>query len=161
MSEAVSEEKGEAPERREAECVVDIQAQAHIPEQYIESVQQRLDIYRRIADVRTEDEASDLIDELIDRFGDMPDAVAGLIDVALIRNKAAQAGIYEIVQKAQSVVFKMHKVDLQAASGLAAALRGRVMLSAGKKPYLTVKIAGKQSPIDTIREVLELMNDEK
>ena len=161
LSEAVSEEKGETPDRREAECVVDIQAEAHIPERYIESVQQRLDIYRRIADVRTEEDASDLIDELIDRFGDLPDAVAGLIDVALIRNKAAGAGIYEIVQKEQSVIFKMHQVDLKAASGLAAALRGRVMLSAGKEPYLTVKMTKKQSPIDTIREVLELMNDEK
>ena len=48
---------------------MDVQVQAHIPEGYIESLSQRLEIYRRISDIRDQDDAMDVLDELIDRFG--------------------------------------------------------------------------------------------
>ena len=96
LGEAVSEEKGEEASSYELECLVDVQVQAHIPEGYIESLSQRLEIYRRISDIRSQDDAMDVLDELIDRFGEPPASVKGLIDVALIRNTAASLGIYEI-----------------------------------------------------------------
>lgn len=98
LGEAVSEEKGEEASSYELECLVDVQVQAHIPEGYIESLSQRLEIYRRISDIRSQDDAMDVLDELIDRFGEPPASVKGLIDVALIRNTAASLGIYEIKQ---------------------------------------------------------------
>ena len=49
---------------------------------YIESLSQRLEIYRRISDIRSQDDAMDVLDELIDRFGEPPASVKGLIDVA-------------------------------------------------------------------------------
>ena len=52
------------------DCIVDIQIEAHIPEKYIESLSQRLDVYRRIASISTEEESMDFIDELIDRYGE-------------------------------------------------------------------------------------------
>ena len=60
LNEAVREEKGEAPEKREDECLVDLQVEAHIPERYIQSSQQRLYVYRRIADIRSQEDASDV-----------------------------------------------------------------------------------------------------
>ena len=68
LSEAMSEEKGIKVEP-EAECTVDLSISAHIPESYIESLPARLGIYRRIADVKTKEDAEDVIDELCDRFG--------------------------------------------------------------------------------------------
>ena len=71
------------------DCLIDIQIDAHIPESYIYSVPHRLSMYRRIADVRTNEDAMDVTDELIDRFGDPPKSVLGLIEVSLLRNTAA------------------------------------------------------------------------
>ena len=72
LGEAVREEKGEEASSYELECLVDVQVQAHIPEGYIESLSQRLEIYRRISDIRSQDDAMDVLDELIDRFGSLP-----------------------------------------------------------------------------------------
>ena len=153
LNEAVREEKGEAPESREDECLVDLQVEAHIPERYIQSSQQRLYVYRRIADIRSQEDASDVFDELIDRFGEIPPAVEGLVSVALARSLAAAQGIYEISQKGDSLLLYMRKLDLQAGSAIAARLKGRVMLNAGQKPYLQVKMEKGQSPLDCLGEV--------
>ena len=68
---------------------MDMQVQAHIPESYIDSLSLRLDVYRRIAEVETQEDSMDVLDELIDRFGEPPASVKGLLDVALLRNTAA------------------------------------------------------------------------
>lgn len=72
LSEAVSEKRGEAPIRKTEECLVDIQIDAHIPEKYISNLSQRIDVYKKIACVRTETDCMEMLDELIDRFGDPP-----------------------------------------------------------------------------------------
>ena len=154
LSEAVSEQKGEKPER-EAECLIDLQVPAHIPETYIAANAQRLDVYRRIADIRTHEDYLDVYDELIDRFGEPPEAVQGLIDVALLRNMAASVGIYEVKQQQDSLLLYQRKLDLELGSRMSAALKGRVMINAGGKPYLAVKIKKGLTPLDTLREALE------
>lgn len=153
LNEAVSEEKGEQAAPYELECLVDVQVQAHIPEYYIESLSQRLDIYRRISDIRTEEDASDVMDELIDRFGEPPVSVQGLIDVALIRNTAASLGIYEIKQQPGALLLYQHKIDMKQVSALIASMKGRVMVNAGPKPYLSIKISKDASPLAVLREV--------
>ena len=135
LADAVNEEKGIPASRQEEECLVDLPVTAHIPEAYISSNAQRLDVYRRIADIRTEEDSLDVYDELIDRFGEPPEAVQGLIDVALLRNMAARLGIYEIKQQADTLLLYQRKLDLQAGSRMSAALKGRVMINAGPKPY--------------------------
>lgn len=154
LGEAVSREKGETPQSYDSECLVDMQIQAHIPENYIESLNQRLEIYRRIADIRSSEDASDVVDELIDRFGEPPAAVKGLIDVALLRNIASELGIYEIKQQGETLLLYKNEIDMKQVSTLIGALRGRVMLNAGAKPYISVKIAQGATPLDALSEVL-------
>ena len=122
------------------------------------STEQRMDLYRRIAMIRTEADADDLTDELIDRFGDPPESVKGLIDVSLLRNKAASLGIKEISQRTDSLLFYPEVVDMEAASRLAANLKGRVMLNAGAKPYLAVRVLKGEKPVDTMRLALDAMS---
>lgn len=98
LGEAVAEAKGE-PIQKTAECTVDIQISAHIPESYMESLSQRLDMYRKIASVQNGEDEMDLLDELIDRYGEPPREVVGLITVSRLRNTAAQLGITEINQR--------------------------------------------------------------
>lgn len=156
LAEAVNEEKGLAP-APEAECTVDLAIEAHIPEKYIRSLPQRLGIYRRIAEIRSEEDAADVMDELIDRFGEPPKAVRGLIDVALLRNQAAALDIFEVVQKDSTMLLYLSRVDTERAGKLAAALKGRVMLSAGTKPYLAVRMGKGQRPLETLREAVAAM----
>ena len=155
LAEAVGEEKGETVADREAECLIDLQISAHIPESYIAANAQRLDVYRRIADIRTHEDSLDVYDELIDRFGEPPAAVQGLIDVALLRNMAAELGIYEVKQQQDSLLLYQRKLDLEVGARMSAAMKGRVMVSAGAKPYFAVKIGRNLTPLDTLREALE------
>ncbi len=161
FAEAVDEEKGIRTDRREAECLVDLPVSAHIPESYISTNAQRLDIYRRIADIRTEEDSYDVYDELIDRFGEPPAAVQGLIDVALLRNLAAGIGIYEIRQNGDTLLLYQRVLDMEIGSRMSAALSGRVMISAGSKPYLAIKNKKGLSSLDTLREALQAVTQKQ
>ena len=100
-----------------------------------------------------------MIDELIDRFGDPPASVKGLIDIALLRNLASSQGIYEIKQQNDSLLLYQKHVDMKKVSVLlaSAAMRRRVMLNAGAKPYLAVKLQPGQAPLDALGEILRLL----
>lgn len=159
LSEAVIEEKGEAPKNISKECLIDIRIDAHIPENYIESLPQRLSIYKRIADIRNDEDASDVLDELIDRFGDPPAGVEGLIKVALLRNTAANLGIYEIGQNNNSLLLYVEEIDMSLVAILVKGMRGRILVSKGPKPYITLKKSTGQSPLDTLEEAFGLIKN--
>ena len=152
LSEAVLEARGiEVPQR--ADCSADLAVAANIPERYIASAEQRMDIYRRIAAIRTEEEADDLTDELIDRFGDTPPGVNALIHVALLRGEAGKAGITDISQKAGCLRYTVADFDMEKVSALYAQpeYKGRLRVEAGSKPCLSVKIQNKARVIDEAR----------
>ncbi|MGI5856307.1 MAG: transcription-repair coupling factor [Candidatus Merdivicinus sp.] len=154
LSEAVAEKQGKAPDSMAtAECLVDIQLEAHIPEDYIENLSQRIDVYRKIASIKDEADSLDLVDELIDRFGEPPQAVKGLVDVALLRNTAARFGFKEINQKTDALHLIPERFDLNLAGALAARMKGRVLVNAGASPYIAVKLKG-QNSLDTLRDVM-------
>ncbi len=159
LSEAISEEKGEVKVKTSTECMIDISIEAHIPEDYIENLTQRIDIYKKIATVSNNEDAMDILDELIDRFGDPPDSVKGLVDVALIRGAAAAMGMEEISQREDKVLFFPTEFNMQIASKIASQLSGRAMVSMGNKPYIAVRIKKGEKPLETIREVLEITKD--
>jgi transcription-repair coupling factor (superfamily II helicase) len=155
LNDAISLEKGEMKPTRTTECTVDLQITAHIPEKYIENNQQRLDIYRRIADIHSNEDAIDVVDELIDRFGEPPKAVKSLVDVALLRNKAASLGIREIAQNATSLLVYPEVLDPMMVAHLVGKLKGRVLVNAGVRPYLQVKFTG--DAIDAITDVVNAL----
>ncbi|MBS7360034.1 MAG: transcription-repair coupling factor [Oscillospiraceae bacterium] len=159
LSEAVIEEKGETNEKPPTECLIDIRIDAYIPEDYIESLPHRLSMYKRIADIRTYEDSLDVLDELIDRFGDPPKSVEGLIKVALLRNTAESLGIYEIGQNTNSLLLYVNEVDMTKVAVLVKGMRGRILVSNGPKPYITLKKATGQSPIDTLEEAFGLLTD--
>lgn len=161
LSEAVVEEKGEEVKTNSKECLIDIRIDAHIPENYIESLPQRLSIYKRIADIKTQEDASDVLDELIDRFGDPPPGVEGLVKVALLRNTAAGLGIYEIGQNNNSLLLYVEEIDMNKVALLVKGMRGRILVSRGPKPYITVKKASGQSPLDALEEAFNILKSEE
>ncbi|MEE8885880.1 MAG: transcription-repair coupling factor [Eubacteriales bacterium] len=97
LREAILEEKGEASEEA-FETSVDIQVNAYIPSSYIEEENQKLDIYKRISGIENEQEADDILDELLDRFGEPPHEVRSLVSVALLKADAHSVYVTEIKQ---------------------------------------------------------------
>ena len=153
LEEAVLEEKGEKP-RVHTSCSADLAISANIPDSYVASSEQRMDLYRRIAMIRTEEEADDLTDEMIDRFGEPPASVNSLVHVALLRGEAEEAGISEISQKSGFLFFTLIEFDMAKVSVLngQSEYKGRVKVEAGTKPCLSLRLRSGKRIIETARK---------
>ncbi len=159
LEEAVAEEKGEKqPDVEEPECLIDLPVDASIPEDYITSTPQRLAMYKAIANIRSQESANDVYDELTDRFGIPPAPVYGLVEIALLRNTAMKLGIYEIKQKGTEVVFYFNDVDVKYLVALNEKMRGRAKFSSGKKPFIGVKLLQDNS-VDIVRTTLDILQN--
>ena len=152
LNEAVLEARG-IPVQSRAECSADLAVTAGIPDRYVPSAEQRMDLYRRIALIRREEEADDLLDELIDRFGDPPPGVTALIHIALLRGEAGEAGITDISQKQGSLRFELRQFDMERVSALyaTAEYKGRLRVEAGSKPGLSLRIRAKTRVVEEAR----------
>ncbi|MBQ2203395.1 MAG: transcription-repair coupling factor, partial [Oscillospiraceae bacterium] len=119
LEEAVLEEQG-GKEARPPECTADFDVTANIDKAYVEKGEQRMDLYRRMAAIRSREDADDLLDEIVDRYGDPPKGVLNLIDVALLRAEAAQLGVTDLTQKGQDLFVTFVRLDFQAISAVCA-----------------------------------------
>ena len=156
LEEAVLEEKGE--ERKvEAECSADLTVNANIPERYVPTAEQRMDLYRRIAAIRTNEDASDLLDEMLDRYGEAPKSVLALLDVALLRAAASKAGVSDISQKGSALKLQLalfRPEALVAVCGMPK-YRQRLALSAGDTPALTLRLKPGANVLESATELVE------
>lgn len=151
LEEAVSEEKGETIHR--SECLVDLKVNAYIPDDYIRDTETRIEIYKSIAGMENDEDMMDVTDELIDRFGDPPNEVMRLMQISRIRHSAGLCGFSEVREGDGSVLLFFEKTpDLKLVSDLSADYKGKVLFSAGAKPYLTFKT---KSPISDLPKLLE------
>lgn len=156
LENAVRVEKGDVPAKLEVECLVDVQVSAHIPERYISNVNQRLDIYRRISDIRSKYDATDVLDELIDRFGDPPESVSNLIDIALIRNTAADLGIYEIRQQNSTFLLFSNNLNEKLLEKFIKTMGKRVTIKTTAKPHICVTADPNVTVITSLKEILSI-----
>lgn len=156
LSQAVNEENGQ-PETEDMPCTVDLNISAHIPESYIESLPARLGIYKRIAAIRTDEDVSDVIDELCDRFGEPPQAVMGLIDVAILRSKAAAADICEITGNANTAILHINSIKPEAVAKLSEHFGSRFSLNAASTPVYTVRMRAGQKMSDLAAELAKAL----
>ena len=165
LNDAVLEQQGKAVPAR-VECSADLTVAAYIPESYVPAPEQRMDLYRRIAALRTVEDESELTDELLDRYGDVPGPVTALLQVALLRAAAMAAGVTDITQKGRQLVFSFDP-HMDAASLLAvctmAGYRSRAQLSAGAVPKLTLYMQPKEEALAAaggLVEALRLQQEE-
>lgn len=157
LNEAIAEETGQPVPRSPEECLIDLQLEAHIPEGYIPDLAGRLDAYRKIAAVSTKEESVDLLDEFIDRYGNPPKSIQGLITVALTRNMAGAAGIREITQRNDSLLIFVKTATMEQVQALVNAFKGRVTANgSGDKPYISVKLAKNERPAEVMQKAVEV-----
>lgn len=157
LTEAIAEQKGEAIPRSAEDCLVDVTINAFIPETYIEDLQLRIEAYRKIAGIESRDDSEDVLDELIDRFGEPPKSVVGLVNVALLRNTAARLGIKEITQKGQNIVFSIRDAAVGGIMALTKKYKGRILVNGSAAAFISIKLLPKEEPIVLMREVLDTM----
>ena len=150
LDEAVLEQRGEQP--KEPDCTADLNVTANVDKDYVNRGEERMDLYRRMAAIHSQEDADDLLDEIIDRYGDPPKGVLNLIDIALLRAHARSVGIQDIRQKAGDVLFTLVNLDFEAVSALCAdpdyAKRLQFVATA-KQPTLRLKLA---SGVDSLRQ---------
>ena len=156
LEEAVLTEQGQTAQIR-TECAADLAVSANIPDRYVPSPEQRMDLYRRIARIRSEEDADDLVDELIDRYGEPPRPVNNLISVALMRADAARCGITDISQRHGNLMFAVPQFDLMQVSGLCAQAKykGRLLFSPGEKPYLSLLLRKGEDALKAAQTLVE------
>ena len=150
LDEAVLEEQGHAP--KTLDCTADLNVTANVDKNYVARGEERMDLYRRMAAVRTQEDADDLLDEIVDRYGEPPKGVLNLIDIALLRAKARDAGIKDIKQKSGDVHFTLSNLNFEAVSALCADSDYKLrvtFLPNAKEPTLKLKLS---SQIDSLKQ---------
>ncbi len=150
LDEAVLEEKGEAP--KAPECTADLNVTANIAKDYVERGEERMDLYRRMAAIRSDEDADDLLDEIVDRYGEPPRGVLNLVDIALLRAKAKECAITDIRQKAGEVWFTLAELNFEAVSRICADedYQKRIQFVASAKvPTLRLKLSPK---LDSLKQ---------
>ena len=167
LNEAVMELKGEKVEEEEFETTIDINIDAYIPATYVKSEYQKLDLYKRIAEIANDDDHVEIQGEMIDRFGDIPKPVLNLLDIAMIKVLAHKCYIEEVINKGNKVKFIMYnkaKVDINAIPTLLRECNNRLKFIPEKRPYfeytIDVKKTGKliQKQNNLCKEINEVLN---
>ncbi len=150
LDEAVLEERGEAP--KNPDCTADLTVTANVDKAYVSRGEERMDLYRRMAAIRSQEDADDLLDEIVDRYGEPPKGVLNLIDIALLRAKAREVGVKDIRQKAGDVLFTLANLNFEAVGALCADTdysKRVTFLASAKEPTLRLKLS---AGVDSLKQ---------
>ena len=147
LNEAVIALKGGQEEEETFETVVDCDIDAFIPDGYIKNEYLKLDVYKRISAIETDDEYMDMQDELIDRFGDIPKSVDNLLRVAELKAMAHRAYVTEVDINTQEIRIELYpkaKLDVTGIPALIAEYKTALRFAQGEKPVLFYQDKGKK-----------------
>jgi transcription-repair coupling factor (superfamily II helicase) len=159
LEETVRELRGEMGEAEAIETRVEFHIDAYLPADYVRDDEQRMEVYKRIAACADNTQRADLEEELVDRFGDVPEQVGTLLDIALLKAYVNHLGIDLIRHSPGQVKMRFAPTAHPDLAQLIPALQGtdkRLILSAEKPPSLILRDA-KLSAAQTLRETLALM----
>ena len=162
LDEAVLEERGEAP--KVPDCTADLNVTANVDKDYVARGEERMDLYRRMAAIRSQQDADDLLDEVIDRYGEPPKGVLNLIDIALLRADAKICGITDIKQKASDVLLTLAEMDFESISAICADpdYKDRLFFVAtAKMPTLRLKLHTKADSLKQTKALVARMKQQR
>ena len=156
LNEVIEETRGENKKKKEEETAVDIKLSAYIPDSYIEDSAQKVEIYQDIADCKNDEDIQNITDEIIDRYGDIPEEVNNLLKVIKIKNAAESKGIIKIQSKQMGVVFTFSEniFNEELVRKLMDKYYNRIKFSSGVKPYITLEIKN-----DIYKEIMEFIEN--
>ncbi len=153
LDEAILEEKGETVKAR-TECVVDFNIDAYIPESYVKTPNGRIEAYKKISLIRNKDDMYDIMDELIDRYGEPPKAVENLVKVSLLRSMGSDVGALKAEYRGGAVRFHFAALDLNGWSEASKKLSGRLVLENNAKPCVYCKTLKNERVFELAEKIL-------
>ena len=164
LGEAVKEARG-LPVQEDFETTIDLSVNAYIPEKYIPNEYLKLDIYKRIAGIENEEEYDDMLEELLDRFGEPPKTVQNLLAVARLKALAHRIYMTEVRQLGEELKFTMYeqaKIDPAAVPQVIAMYPDEMKFKVETNPYFLYtprnrRAKGKESVLEKAGEILERM----
>lgn len=164
LNDAVLRLKGEKREDDSFETTVELPLNAFIPATYVKNEFQKLELYKRISEITTEEEYEEMVDELIDRFGDMPNSVDNLLKIALLRADAHRAYLLAVEQKGETIWFKMYpraKVDVDRIPQLLEQHRNQMKFQAGETPAFRFSLVNlkKKERFSAISQIVREIKD--
>ena len=154
LNEAVLEEKGERVEAK-PECTVTLNYNAYIPEKYVTFSAQRMGLYKRIALIDNEYDRVDILDEMIDRYGDMPKQVENLLMIALIRANALKCKITSITQEGSEFRIIPSHIDIDIWSEVEEKFDGKMKIVLSSKPYISMRPNKSADALKSLNRALE------
>ncbi len=164
LNEAVLEANGETlPEKTDTK--VDIKTDAYIPKRYISSDSQRIEMYKKISHIENDEDKSDIIDELTDRFGDIPRPTQKLIDVVMLRVIASRSYISCVSEREGRLSFTFEKPSIEAIGELFFKYRGMGFVR-GNSNAISYKLPQNKEPLTAALEIIKayaalISDDEK
>lgn len=161
LDEVIKEEQGISivNDNKDADVQIDINVSSYIPDEFIESSSQKIEIYQNIALCANEDDITNVIDEIIDRYGKLPNEIENLIEVARIKNLAKDLGIIKISEKNDAVIFKYAngKFNIENVNKLVQKYGYKIKFSQGVEPYITLNIK-KNSDKQILNDIKEYLS---
>ena len=145
--------------QEEKDVQIDLDISSYIPDEFIDNSAQKIEIYQNIALCRTEEDIQNVIDEIIDRYGNVPNEVMNLIEVARIKELAKELGIIKISEKPESILFLFdnNKFNFDNLNDLVKKYDSKIRFSQGIQPYITLKInkISDKQILNDVKEFLE------
>ncbi len=154
LNEAVLEEKGEKVEEKQ-ECLVNLNFNAFIPEKYVTFSSQRMGLYKRIALIENEYDRLDIMDEMIDRYGDLPKPAENLLMIALIRANALKCKITSISQDGAEFKIIPAHIDIDVWSEVEESFDGKMKIILSSKPYISIRPNKNADALKSLNRALE------
>ena len=140
--------------QEEKDIQIDLNISSYIPDNFIKDSSQKIEIYQNIALCRTEEDIQNVIDEIIDRYGKMPDELENLIEIVRIKELARKSSITKIAQRMENIVFYFEDNNYpeNMINMLIQRYGIRIKFSTGIEPYITLKNA--KNVVDDVKEFL-------
>lgn len=159
LSEAVNELSGKSNEE-EVEISIDVNLSAYIDNSYISSENEKIEMYKRIASIQDEQDALDVEDELIDRYGNIPVPVSNLIKIAHIKTLAMNCGFSSVQEKNDTVIFQFiddKHINFEVLGKLMEKYKRKLLFTASNKPYITYRVTDikRENFLDNIKIMLQ------
>lgn len=162
LEEAVSRAKGEAKTVHAGDINVDVKVSAFIPDEYIPQSSDKIMMYRQIASIENEEEYSKIVEELLDRFGDPPESVENLLDIALIKRWASDLGFSRIKETKEAIELRYDKFEqfsVEQLKAISEGYSGPLTFDFQKEPRF--KIAVSPHKLKDTKRLLQLMTQLK
>jgi transcription-repair coupling factor (superfamily II helicase) len=152
LERAVLEERGETVSEK-PECIVNLSFDACLPERYVKAATQRMSLYKRISLIASQYDLDDMTDELLDRYGNLPQAAVNLLEIALIRSLAQNAGVIQLRQNGAEVFITSPTLDVEAWMMLADEFKGKLRMMMSENPTIRFRMEKGKKGLEELKSL--------